>query len=373
MHLLSLFGGWMSDRLQMGKGSISLGGGLSLLGYFLSGMYGGSFFSFFFIGWGYALFKPAISSLLGHSYTLNRERGFSFSYLTSLLGNFFAAILAGFMRHQWGFIALFWSGMICFFLVFVASLALPSNLFPSTMESPSLELPALFLKKAKRESKLLFFLLLSFSTLHYGTHHICHSLLIPHMQIHLDRIWRGKELPVTWLASLHIPLQIVTTFYLPNIWRTFRRFLKMNRLSTMHKLSIGALSSTFAFFLFSLTTHPFLYSSSGKQSLYCFFPFYFVSLLFFLFSSVCVNATLWSTLFSLAPCQYKSFTMALILLSICIGSLFSSLLFFFTRDLSIHHFFAQIGILTSLLSPPILYLAKKQCRATDLNRKALSL
>ena len=283
------------------------------------------FLSLLLLEWGYGLFKPALSSLTGESYAEDekreQERGFRFFYLCSPLGACLGGILAGLFALYSTFSHLLALCTLSSLLICLGSLSLPKRMtrpislaysFPFSSATLSLFGPAgaLFL----------------FSTVHFGIHLLCHSLLCPYLQDYVDRTLWGWEIPVAWFSSLQLPLQMIVILSLPSLWNHTER--RGYRVSSKQKLCLGLLSSSIALFsLAYLTRNP---STIHKQKMAIWIPHYTL----LLFSSACINPTLWSSMFQLAPSCYKASSLSLIMVSFGIGGVLPAGILLFTPSLN---------------------------------------
>lgn len=107
VYMLSIFGGYIADKVIGARQSVLVGGIIIAAGHFTMalGSTGTFYAGLIFVAVGTGLLKPNISSMVGSLYAPDDERrdaGFSIFYMGINIGAFTAPLLTGFLaQHPW--------------------------------------------------------------------------------------------------------------------------------------------------------------------------------------------------------------------------------------------------------------------------------
>ncbi|MBA5763631.1 peptide MFS transporter [Vibrio sp. 404] len=229
VYITPLIGGWLADNYLGQRRSILIGGALMAIGQFTlaipSGMLGLSELHSFYLGLalliaGNGLFKPNISTMVGHLYKdgdNRRDGAFTIFYMGINIGALLAGVISGSVTNEFGWKAGFIAAGIGMLMSLVMQMSLAQSWLGDIGREPAAKRDLAHKNSSKKEpltkeefDRIKVILVMSlFTIVFWAGFEQAGGLMNIYTQQYTDRMIGGFEIPAAWFQSLN-PFFIIT-------------------------------------------------------------------------------------------------------------------------------------------------------------------
>lgn len=327
VYAMSVPGGLLADRLIGQKKSVMLGGVLLVIGHLILAF--DAPWAFYtglaFIILGVGALKPNISTMVGGLYKLGdarRDAAFTIFYVGINIGAFTAPLLVGYIGEvinwHYGF-GLAGIGMVIGQVVYIYGQRylkgigdfIPHKITDGTKEK---------VKLTSVEKDRMIVLLLSFIIviIFWGAYEQAGGLLNLFAKEKINRLLLGFEVPTSWFQSLHA--FYVVLIGVPMAWFWVRWAKKGWESSSLLKMGIGTIITSFGFLMLAAAALESMESLSGKASVYWLFGAYLLHVV----GELCISPVALSFITKMAPAKFVSFMMGAYFLATALGNMLAA-------------------------------------------------
>ncbi|HAS61331.1 MAG TPA: dipeptide/tripeptide permease [Vibrio sp.] len=229
VYITPLIGGWLADNYLGQRRSILIGGALMAIGQFTlaipSGMLGLTELHSFYLGLalliaGNGLFKPNISTMVGHLYKdgdNRRDGAFTIFYMGINIGALLAGVISGSVTNEFGWKAGFIAAGIGMLMSLVMQMSLAQSWLGDIGREPAAKRDLASKNSSKKEpltkeefDRIKVILVMSlFTIVFWAGFEQAGGLMNIYTQQYTDRMIGGFEIPAAWFQSLN-PFFIIT-------------------------------------------------------------------------------------------------------------------------------------------------------------------
>lgn len=353
VYLMTIFGGYIADRLHRRRACVTFGGLLMASGYFLMmvPVLPVFFVALLIVALGNGLFKPNISAMLGDFYEEKdpmKDAAFTIFYMGINLGAFLSPFICGPLGEEvgwhWGFFAagvgmLLGSAIYRYAFRHMGTVGLPPETSIQTQNnSTKVELPKIPLTQREKRRVWAICLITFFAIFFWMAFEQAATSLVLFAEKYTNRDFFGYTIGASVFAAANPFFVITLSLPLARLWTKLGERKKNPSIPT--KIAIGLAAIPVGFALMILASY--LYMSTGSPvSMLWLISLYFILTV----GELCLSPIALSMVSNYAPEQYRSLMMGVWFVSNFVAHVVGGAFGGYIETLSLTTFF---GVLTGM-------------------------